>query len=332
LIEVRPLRPHFVDDALAAAKAFAQDSREPWTFTVAEELAGFTSLLPIRAKSPSGQRLLIAAQTPDRLIVVAARPAADARSIARRVRSIPFCIATLARDFGPEMLEFLGDFQPITAVEWIEHDFYRLTAANGTLVAFAQFADSNALQFLALGLAIGEPERARARAPVIIDAFPIDGPARVIWGGSTMWSNGHHLSRTQRYALDLEALGTNDHVLAPVAGTVIHAVDGEADDLEPGHIRRSLHPFGNHVVIGCGERHIVVAHLRCGTVAVRAGETLAAGALLGTIGNSGRSAAPHVHLHACEVTAPFHAVPLMLRDLEGTFVELERGRIVTPER
>ena len=69
--------------------------------------------------------------------------------------------------------------------------------------------------------------------------------------------------------------------------------------LVEGMLRQLAGPtliVGNHVVIrGDDGRFAVVAHLRRGSLTVRAGDRVRAGDLLGTCGNSGNSSEPHVH-------------------------------------
>lgn len=57
---------------------------------------------------------------------------------------------------------------------------------------------------------------------------------------------------------------------------------------------------GNHVLLEADGAHVLVAHLRRGSVGVRTGDHVTAGQLIGHVGNSGASLAPHVHL---QVTA-----------------------------
>lgn len=108
-------------------------------------------------------------------------------------------------------------------------------------------------------------------------------------------------------------------VLAPVAGTVVLSHDGEPDH-EARRSQVALVPYalgqasrirggapaiaGNHVVLAVGEGgpFVLLAHLREGSVRVRAGDRVASGAQLGECGNSGNSTQPHVHVQVTDTT------------------------------
>ncbi len=85
----------------------------------------------------------------------------------------------------------------------------------------------------------------------------------------------------------------NAEVLAPADGTVVVAVDQYDDHLgfsgnDPGE--------GNHVLVKHAEGEISsVYHLRKGSVAVKAGDKVKRGDLLGRCGSSGYSNLPHIH-------------------------------------
>jgi len=154
----------------------------------------------------------------------------------------------------------------------------------------------------------------------------LDLPVRGVWlaghAGATQFTNLH---TTHPYAIDVLKLGPDDRlvdgsdlvvthwygygepVYAPADGQVVKVVDG----LPCGPIGHSdkVHPAGNHVVIDVGnDRRVFLAHLVAGSVAVDEGEYVTSGALLGRVGNSGNSEAPHLHLHvqdASETGVPF---------------------------
>jgi murein DD-endopeptidase MepM/ murein hydrolase activator NlpD len=139
--------------------------------------------------------------------------------------------------------------------------------------------------------------------------FPVDGDWYVVQGGGRL-INHHAGVPEQRGAVDLVRTGPyhgdpgklesypayGAPVLAPCAGRVVTAVDG-IEDQTPGTIRFAP-PYGNRVTIDNGSELVTVAHLRPGTVTVRPGDTVEAGQVLGAVGNSGNSTAPHLHLQA----------------------------------
>lgn len=156
-------------------------------------------------------------------------------------------------------------------------------------------------------------------------AFPLaGGPYRVAAGGSVLLLNPHlgtldgerfRPYRGQSYGVDLVGVGAwgsrrsgldpeeprayaafGAPVLAPCAGTVVHAADGEPDRTAPGVAPASLE--GNHVILACGGAWVVLAHLARGSVAVATGDPVEVGRLLGRVGNSGSSDEPHLHIHA----------------------------------
>lgn len=99
-------------------------------------------------------------------------------------------------------------------------------------------------------------------------------------------------------------------VLAPCAGQVVLAVDGLPDMPVPEVDREHL--AGNHVLLRCAKAaagsdsateagtgtDVLLGHLRPGSLLVQAGATVAAGDWLGSVGNSGNTGEPHLHVHA----------------------------------
>jgi hypothetical protein len=148
-------------------------------------------------------------------------------------------------------------------------------------------------------------------------------------------------------------LGFGAPILAPIAGTVALAHDGEADHAA----RRSLFtlvPYlatqrervargapgvaGNHVVIAASPAgpFVLLAHLQRGSVRVRAGDQVRVGETVGACGNSGNSTQPHVHLQATDSLdwAAAHGVPISFPSLGASDDGLPRGRspFVVPTR
>ncbi len=66
----------------------------------------------------------------------------------------------------------------------------------------------------------------------------------------------------------------------------------------------ALAPSRNHVLLRCANRDsgggadALIGHLRSGSVQVRPGTTVAVGDWLGSVGNSGNTGEPHLHVHA----------------------------------
>lgn len=91
-------------------------------------------------------------------------------------------------------------------------------------------------------------------------------------------------------------------LLAVAAGTVIEARDGIPEGVPPNNYAATTvqHIFGNCVILDIGGgRYAAYAHIIPGTVKVGIGDTVVQGQVLGNLGNSGNSTAPHLHFHLC---------------------------------
>ena len=116
---------------------------------------------------------------------------------------------------------------------------------------------------------------------------------------------------------------TRDHyawgqpVHAALDGRVIHTVDGVAEHewlhpvVEAWATLRNTIAFaraarrlerldparlaGNHVIVGSSNTYALYAHLAPGSVVVHEGDAIVAGELLGRVGHTGNSTAPHLH-------------------------------------
>jgi hypothetical protein len=64
---------------------------------------------------------------------------------------------------------------------------------------------------------------------------------------------------------------------------------------------------GNFVMIEAAQGVALYAHLRRGSTRVREGQTVAAGELIGAVGNSGNSTMPHLHFHLMDGVDPLIA-------------------------
>jgi hypothetical protein len=111
-----------------------------------------------------------------------------------------------------------------------------------------------------------------------------------------------------------------DTVYAPCAGTVLSAREDRADMPVPMMDRSYL--LGNHIILACGEAHVVLAHFRRGGVAVVPGDQVRTGEVLGEVGNSGNSQEPHLHIHAQTpgtASEPIAGDPLPIR-IDGRYL------------
>jgi hypothetical protein len=94
-------------------------------------------------------------------------------------------------------------------------------------------------------------------------------------------------------------------VLAVADGTVVETLN-DLDDQKPGTLPDPKtitleNVDGNHVVLDLGDGVFAFyAHLEKGSVMVTAGNRVKRGQLLGKLGNTGNTSAPHLHFHLME--------------------------------
>ena len=143
-------------------------------------------------------------------------------------------------------------------------------------------------------------------------------PFRLPFRGTWTVTQGHDGAHTHqgpwRHAFDFEILGSDGRawegegreprdfrcynlpVLAAGTGTVESVRDGVPDNPIGGMNAREN--WGNTVVIAHGsDLYSVYSHLKPGSINVKVGDPIRAGAELGRCGNSGRSLVPHLHFH-----------------------------------
>ncbi|HNV68843.1 MAG TPA: urea transporter, partial [Candidatus Ozemobacteraceae bacterium] len=87
-------------------------------------------------------------------------------------------------------------------------------------------------------------------------------------------------------------------VLSPVDG-VVAAVEAGVDDNALGHMNLAQ-PWGNGVIIFSAGLYIGLYHLKKASILVVPGQVVGVGTPIGSVGNSGRSAVPHLHLQVQE--------------------------------
>jgi len=152
-----------------------------------------------------------------------------------------------------------------------------------------------------------------------------------------------------------ECHGWGEPVHAPLDGVVVAVADGipERRRIHPlreialvlktgltfrptaGHVRAVM---GNHVILRCGDVYAGFAHLTTGSVMVAPDQAVRAGDVLGRVGHTGNSTAPHLHFQLMDGPDPLVArgVPCAFRAYEvwdGTaWRRVERAIPVSTDR
>jgi hypothetical protein len=125
----------------------------------------------------------------------------------------------------------------------------------------------------------------------------------------------------------------NAPIHAPFDAEIVRAVDGVAE-------RRWIHPvrelaralwnaltfrpdrlprvLGNHVIARHGDVYAAFVHLTPGSVAVREGQQVGTGDVIGRVGHTGNSTNPHLHFQLTDSTDPMRAkgIPCAFRAYE----------------
>ncbi len=171
----------------------------------------------------------------------------------------------------------------------------------------------------------------RGTAPMV--APPLRGDGWIVGNGCCAQLTSHRagllpvnssLWQGERFAIDFiqvqpsGLLGTGpldqlssypffgDEVIAAAPGKVVTVVDNRPET-PPGDLPPSTaaHSAGNHVVIAMGhDRYALYAHLQPGSINVRPGDRVRTGQLLGRLGSSGNSNAPHLHFQLMDGPSP----------------------------
>jgi murein DD-endopeptidase len=203
----------------------------------------------------------------------------------------------------------------------------------------------------------GQEVERRLEIPIIDEAPLVLGPPlsgdRWLAGNSTD-SSPHSRNIEQfdgvpriplRFAIDWLGLGPNgdvysgdfannaDHhaygadVLAVADGTIEAVTDGVPENV-PGDTRAIPITLdtrgGNLVILDIGNgRYVTYAHLIPGSLTVQVGDHVKRGDVLGKLGNSGNSSAPHLHFHVSEIVDRQNASGLNGNGLPFVFESFE---------
>jgi len=145
----------------------------------------------------------------------------------------------------------------------------------------------------------------------------------------------------QRYAVDWEELDAQGRIYAgpreklesytifgkpvvAVADAVVASVTDGLPEQTPGRYPTDIpldEADGNSVILDLGEQHYAMyAHMQPGTIRVRVGQRVAAGQLIGLVGNSGNSVAPHLHFQVNDKPSSFasNGLPYEIKEFQVT--------------
>ncbi|HVY96170.1 MAG TPA: M23 family metallopeptidase [Solirubrobacterales bacterium] len=192
--------------------------------------------------------------------------------------------------------------------------------------------------------------------PAIELAPPLRGPGWVVANGCCSPPNAHRgatlaidgtVHAPERFAIDFVQLnregrlfsgplGLNSSygffgaaVHSATAGTVVRVRDGLPEQT-PGALPAGAtiqNAGGNYVVVAIGAgRYAFYAHLQPGSIGVVRGDRVRVGEVLGRLGNTGNTDAPHLHFHVMDSPSPLESegLPFTFTTMRG------EGRISQP--
>lgn len=147
-------------------------------------------------------------------------------------------------------------------------------------------------------------------------AAPFQGEWLVLQGGPSPLQNHHLAAYNQRFAIDLLRLengyifdssgeaegnaatyGWEQPLLSPVDGRVVFTRDDMEDADGAGSVSSAADAAGNVIVIELDSGlFVLLAHLRLGSLRVETGDVVQTGEPIASVGNSGNTTMPHLHL------------------------------------
>ncbi len=117
--------------------------------------------------------------------------------------------------------------------------------------------------------------------------------------------------------------GYGEQVLAAADGVVTEVKDGIPDNTPLSSERAVAITLdtvaGNHVIVEHDRgRFALYAHLQPKSLQVKVGDRVRRGQVLGRLGNSGNSDAPHIHFHLCDANSPLgcEGMPYVMESFE----------------
>jgi hypothetical protein len=164
---------------------------------------------------------------------------------------------------------------------------------------------------------------------------PLNGKARIAQRFAIDWvligpnGNTWHDNRDKNE----DYWGFGQPIRSVASGEVTEAVDSIADNIPHAPLPpvTLANIAGNHVIVRIGpDRYVMFAHLEHGSVRVHPGQHVAAGQILGALGNSGQTTGPHVHFQVMDASSPLAAegIPFVF----DHFTFLGFGRDYEPDK
>jgi len=153
----------------------------------------------------------------------------------------------------------------------------------------------------------------------------VDGEAHISQRFATDWTkfgddgkawHSEPKSNTNWYGYGSEVLAVADAVVSAVKDGIPENVPLSPTRAVPITLETV---GGNHVIISLGNGHYAFyAHLQPGSIRVKPGEHVRRGQVLGLLGNSGNSDAPHLHFHISNGNSPMgsEGVPFLFDSFE----------------
>jgi hypothetical protein len=194
------------------------------------------------------------------------------------------------------------------------------------------------------------------QVPVVF-APPLEGSGWVDSGGccapasyhrtGTLPINGR-LRAAQRFAIDFVQLNADDRLFsgnqqrlanwkyfganihAVADGVVVSTVDGQPNQVPGGFASGATleTAAGNAIIEDIGNGHFALyAHLQPSSLRVKKGDRIRQGQIIGLLGNSGNTDAPHLHFHIMDSPSPLDS-----NGLPFEFISFEiQGRVSSAE-
>jgi hypothetical protein len=154
--------------------------------------------------------------------------------------------------------------------------------------------------------------------------------------------NGH-FTLAQRFAIDWEQADSENRlvkgdtktlsnytiygreVLAVADGAVVSSRNDLPEQV-PGALPQGMtvdRADGNFVVLDIGGSYVLYAHMQPGSVTVKAGASVKRGDVLGKVGNTGNTQAPHLHLHVMDGPSPLvsNGIPYVFESFKLTAID-----------